>query len=201
MLVLPGPLDVIDVDWSSLMPKQKQEPRAAGAALLRFTPGAVLLRAGISKRLAGPELLEQVREVCKSELDDPKGESRGVVCRHRNSNIWDHEGPLLDGLSSGNLSVLNSVRFVPADAEKLFEHELGALNMAALNRRVERAGLLSNLGPCCKALCARRDFAIRRQLLKNDKVRVRSGNGDYCGRCVSMLAFFSAVVQDLVGPF
>lgn len=69
-----GPLDVIDVDWSSLMPKQKQEPRAAGAALLRFTPGAVLLRAGISKRLAGPELLEQVREVCKSELDDPKGE-------------------------------------------------------------------------------------------------------------------------------
>lgn len=69
-----------------------------------------------------------------------------------------------------------SVHSVPADAEKLFEHELGALNMAALNRRVERAGLLSNLGPCCKALCARRDFAIRRQLLKNDKVRVRSGN-------------------------
>nr|XP_019968901.1 PREDICTED: zinc finger CCCH domain-containing protein 13-like [Paralichthys olivaceus] len=124
---ITGPLDVIDVDWSSLMPKQKQEPRAAGAALLRFTPGAVLLRTGISKRLAGPKLLEQVKEVCKSEMDDPK------------------------------------------DADKLFEHDLGALNMAALNRRVERAGLLTNLGPCCKALCARRDFAIRRQLLKNDK--------------------------------
>ncbi|CAB1327530.1 unnamed protein product [Coregonus sp. 'balchen'] len=118
----PGPLDVIDVDWSSLMPKQKQEPRAAGAALLRFTPGAVLLRAGVSKRLAGPELLERVREVCKKELDDPK------------------------------------------DADKLFEHDLGALNKAALNRKVERAGLLRNLGPCCKALCARRDMAIRRQL-------------------------------------
>lgn len=65
---------MIDVDWSSLMPKKKQEPRTAGAALLRFTPGAVLLKAGISKRLAGPELLEQVRGVCKSELDDPKGE-------------------------------------------------------------------------------------------------------------------------------
>jgi len=58
------------------------------------------------------------------------------------------------------------------DADKLFEHDLGALNMAALNRRMERAGLLRNLGPCCKALCARRDFAIRRQLLKNDKVDV-----------------------------
>lgn len=66
---------MIDVDWSSLMPKHKQEPRAAGAALLRFTPGAVLLRSGISKRLAGPELLEQVREVCKRELDDPKGKA------------------------------------------------------------------------------------------------------------------------------
>ena len=69
-------------------------------------------------------------------------------------------------------SVLHSVNSVPPDADKLFEHDLGALNMAALNRRVERAGLLSNLGPCCKALCARRDFAIRRQLLKNDKVDV-----------------------------
>lgn len=73
-------MDVIDVDWASLMPKQKSEPRADGAALLRFTPGAVLLRAGISKRLAGPELLERVKEVCKSELDDPKGEKEHLVC-------------------------------------------------------------------------------------------------------------------------
>lgn len=68
-----GPLDVIDVDWSSLMPKQKQEPRTPGAALLRFTPGAVLLRAGVSRRLAGPQLLARVKEVCSRELEDPKG--------------------------------------------------------------------------------------------------------------------------------
>lgn len=41
--------------------------------------------------------------------------------------------------------------------------------MAALVRKEERAGLLSNLGPCCKALCFRRDSAIRRQLVKNEK--------------------------------
>lgn len=123
----PGPLDVIDVDWSSLMPKQKPEPRAAGAALLRFTPGAVLLRSGVSAQLAGPQLLARVREVCSAELDDPK------------------------------------------DADQLFEHDLGALNMAALSRKEERGGLLRNLGPCSKALCARRDLVIRRQLLKNDK--------------------------------
>lgn len=97
--MLTGPLDVIDVDWSSLMPKQKQEPRAAGAALLRFTPGAVLLRAGISKRLAGPELLEQVRDVCKSELDDPKGKS--LTSLNSKINFFLHSfalHPLIDDL-------------------------------------------------------------------------------------------------------
>lgn len=64
-----------------------------------------------------------------------------------------------------------------SDADKLFEHDLGALNMAALNRRTERANLLRNLGPCGKALCARRDIAIRRQLLKNDKVTYNLGQG------------------------
>ena len=70
---------MIDVDWSSLMPKQKQEPRTPGAALLRFTPGAVLLRAGVSRRLAGPRLLTQVKEVCAKELEDTKGEHKSYI--------------------------------------------------------------------------------------------------------------------------
>lgn len=49
--------------------------------MLRFTPGAVLLRAGISKRLAGPELMERVKEVCKSELDDPKGKKKKKIAK------------------------------------------------------------------------------------------------------------------------
>lgn len=60
--------------------------------------------------------------------------------------------------------------FFLKDADSLFEHELGALNMAALLRKEERASLLSNIGPCCKALCFRRDSAIRKQLVKNEKV-------------------------------
>uniref|UniRef100_A0A674J8T1 Zinc finger CCCH-type containing 13 n=2 Tax=Terrapene triunguis TaxID=2587831 RepID=A0A674J8T1_9SAUR len=124
---MPDPVDVIDVDWSSLMPKQPKEPREPGAALLKFTPCAVMLRVGISKRLAGPELFTKIKETCQRVLEKPK------------------------------------------DAENLFEHELGALNMAALLRKEERAGLLSNLGPCCKALCFRRDSAIRKQLVKNEK--------------------------------
>lgn len=37
------------------MPKHPKEPREPGAALLKFTPGAVMLRAGISKKMAGEE--------------------------------------------------------------------------------------------------------------------------------------------------
>lgn len=62
------------------------------------------------------------------------------------------------------------VYFLLKDADSVFEHELGALNMAALLRKEERASLLSDLGPCCKALCFRRDSAIRKQLVKNEKV-------------------------------
>lgn len=128
---MPDPLDVIDVDWSGLMPKHPKEPREPGAALLKFTPGAVLLRVGISKRLAGSELFTKVKETCQQLLEKPK------------------------------------------DADGLFEHELGALNMAALLRKEERASLLSDLGPCCKALCFRRDSAIRKQLVKNEKGTVK----------------------------
>lgn len=128
---MPDPLDVIDVDWSGLMPKHPKEPREPGAALLKFTPGAVMLRVGISKKLAGPELFTKVKETCQRLLEKPK------------------------------------------DTDSLFEHELGALNMAALLRKEERANLLSNLGPCCKALCFRRDSAIRKQLVKNEKGTVK----------------------------
>lgn len=71
--VFTDPVDVIDVDWSSLMPKQPKEPREAGAALLKFTPGAVMLRVGISKRLAGPELFTKIKETCQRVLEKPKG--------------------------------------------------------------------------------------------------------------------------------
>ncbi len=76
---------MIDVDWSSLMPKQKQEPRTPGAALLRFTPGAVLLRAGVSRRLAGPQLLARVKEVCSRELEDPKGKCANLSLKECSS--------------------------------------------------------------------------------------------------------------------
>lgn len=82
------------------------------------------------------------------------------------------------------------------DAENLFEHELGALNMAALRRKEERAGLLSNLGPCCKALCFRRDSAIRKQLVKNEKASAGSkcGSTDASKQRFSLGRYFLSIL-------
>lgn len=66
---------MIDVDWSGLMPKHPKEPREPGAALLKFTPAAVMLRVGISKKLAGSELFTKVKETCQRLLEKPKGNS------------------------------------------------------------------------------------------------------------------------------
>lgn len=62
------------MDWSGLMPKHPKEPREPGAALLKFTPGAVMLRVGVSKKLAGSELFTRVRETCQRLLEKPKGD-------------------------------------------------------------------------------------------------------------------------------
>uniref|UniRef100_S4RX89 Uncharacterized protein n=1 Tax=Petromyzon marinus TaxID=7757 RepID=S4RX89_PETMA len=121
------PADVAAVDWSSLANESKEvdgEQRDAGMALLRFTPGAVLLRLGVSARLAGPRLLQRIRDACKVEIKSPE----------------DH-------------------------VEAMLEQELGALGRAVLGRRHEQAAVLHVAAPCHRALCYRRDLAIRRQML------------------------------------
>uniref|UniRef100_S4RX97 Zinc finger CCCH-type containing 13 n=1 Tax=Petromyzon marinus TaxID=7757 RepID=S4RX97_PETMA len=124
--VCPDPADVAAVDWSSLANESKEvdgEQRDAGMALLRFTPGAVLLRLGVSARLAGPRLLQRIRDACKH-------------MSHRTT-----------------------------DVEAMLEQELGALGRAVLGRRHEQAAVLHVAAPCHRALCYRRDLAIRRQML------------------------------------
>lgn len=59
---------------------------------------------------------------------------------------------------------------VPEEGPK----SIGAFVAAAAAKKRERAGLLGNLGPCRRALCARRDLAIRKQLGRSSKVRIQS---------------------------
>lgn len=48
--------------------------------------------------------------------------------------------------------------------------DVPVMHMATVRQRRDRANLLRNVGPFRRALCARRDLEIRRQLCKVDKV-------------------------------
>ena len=51
-----------------------------------------------------------------------------------------------------------------------FKHDIAMFHSSALNKLKERRNLLSDIGPFRRALCARKDLEIRRQLCKVDKV-------------------------------
>ncbi|KAK6196121.1 hypothetical protein SNE40_001407 [Patella caerulea] len=50
-----------------------------------------------------------------------------------------------------------------------FEHDIAAFHSSAVKKIKDRANLIKNVGPFRRALCARRDLEIRRQLCKVDK--------------------------------
>lgn len=64
----------MDVDWAFMI-KDLQQPvktamPAEASVLKRFSPGHVLARIGVSRALAGPELMEEIEKVCKEEFKD-----------------------------------------------------------------------------------------------------------------------------------
>ena len=76
-LIIPPPVfsrtdvqaDLTAVDWSSLMAQtpiqtEKKPSEEAGSILDKFRPGQVLARVGISRALAGSELMKEVEKIC-----------------------------------------------------------------------------------------------------------------------------------------
>lgn len=57
----------------------------------------------------------------------------------------------------------------PADPDFAL-HDQAFVHTSAIRKLKERRNLLSNLGPHRRALCARRDLEMRRQLCHMDKV-------------------------------
>lgn len=53
---------------------------------------------------------------------------------------------------------------------------IGAFVAATAAKRRDREALLGNLGPCRRALCARRDLSMRKQLGRSSKVNIYDSN-------------------------
>lgn len=114
-----------------------------GSHLKRFTPGNVFSRIGISSSLAGPRLTKLVQEACaKSANEHPTG------------------------AETVESTDVESVRRSPVS------NSVGALMAGAAAKRRERQLLFSDVGPCRRALCARKDLAMRKRLRRlTGKVR------------------------------
>ena len=120
-----------------------------GSHLKRFTPGSVFSRIGISSSLAGPRLTKLVQEACaKAANENPTGAET--------VEPTDVEG----------------VRGSPVN------NSIGALMAGAAAKRRERQLLFSDVGPCRRALCARKDLAMRKRLRRlTGKVRYNLKRG------------------------
>ena len=106
-----------------------------GSHLKRFTPGHVFSRIGISSSLAGPRLTKLVQQAC------------AVVAKDKSSGVETVDS--MDVEDAADSQVIASV---------------GALMAGAAAKRREKEMLFSSVGPCRRALCARRDLAMRKRL-------------------------------------
>lgn len=133
-----APMPVEDVDWSALVSSQGASEKTGeepGSHLKRFTPGHVFSRIGISSSLAGPRLTKLVLQTCaEATKDNPSGVET--------VDTSDTEGT----------------------SEPQVANTIGALMAGAAAKRREREDLFTNVGPCRRALCARKDLAMRKRL-------------------------------------
>ncbi|XP_002732016.3 uncharacterized protein LOC100374861, partial [Saccoglossus kowalevskii] len=65
-------VDVLDVDFASLIKDSECQSQEPGTALKRFSPGNVLTTIGVSKVLAGPQIIAEIHEVCLKSLPEER---------------------------------------------------------------------------------------------------------------------------------
>ncbi|XP_054724542.1 zinc finger CCCH domain-containing protein 13-like isoform X2 [Uloborus diversus] len=131
-------VDALDVNWSALMSETKTE-FVPGFARRRFKAAHVLSRIGFSQVFAGPELSEKIVNLCQKQLSEEDNQNEGEA--------------------NGNKDKKPEKKFV-------LEHQLAAFHVAISQTKRERTNAFNNVGPYRRALCARRDLQIRKQLCK-----------------------------------
>ncbi|XP_076435763.1 uncharacterized protein LOC143275497 [Babylonia areolata] len=146
-------VSVLDIDWASLA-KQPAPKQTTGSLLKRFHPANVFRQIGVSRALAGDSLFEKIEAICKEGVPAEDGKENG-----KDKENVDQSAEATTQAKGGAKRMDTSL-----------QSDVPVLHMAAVRQKRERTNLLRNLGPFRRALCARRDLEIRRQLCKVDKV-------------------------------
>ena len=83
MIYITGIVDVLDIDWKSLMQQNEVQSKTSGSALKRFTPASIFSKIGVSLQFAGEKLYDKIQTVCQENMDETdeteNGENKGVI--------------------------------------------------------------------------------------------------------------------------
>lgn len=148
----PGIIDILEVDWASLMGNKLNRPETSPKnALQNFSPARVLARIGVSVRWAGNDLMKRV-ETCFEKQS--KSERASVSPSNENDQHGEDSQDAVNRASKAN------------EPKYHLENDVAALHTVILRQKHEREAILDNIGPYRQALCARRDLLMRRKLCR-----------------------------------
>ena len=77
-----GIIDVLDIDWASLMKQNVPKLVSSGSALKRFTPASIFKKIGVSLQFAGEKLYTKIETVCEKQLDESEMSRQGDDGEH-----------------------------------------------------------------------------------------------------------------------
>ena len=72
-------LDILEIDWASLVESREPEHFDPGSARKRFSPANIFAEIGISQRHAGVELTDRIRKLCQTQSCRPFTDFRHPV--------------------------------------------------------------------------------------------------------------------------
>lgn len=139
--------DALGVDWASLVAESRPRIKPVSSAKRRWESHNVLVNLGISVDMAGEDLVKDIlREHAEAKLKEEQENSE--------TEVKSEEATVANG---------DDVKKEVVD-DIVIPHPTAAIQVAIRENQQVRKSLFASAGPYRRALCARRDLAIRRHL-------------------------------------
>lgn len=147
--------DALGVDWASLVAESRPRLKPVSSAKRRWESHNVLVNLGISVDMAGEALVKDIlREHAEAKLK--------VEQENKETEPKSEETAVANGDNKENGEIKESVK--KETTEIVISHPIAAIQVAIRENQQVRKNLFASAGPYKRALCARRDLAIRRHL-------------------------------------
>lgn len=166
--------DALGVDWASLVEESKLMAREKSksiesSARQRWQPHRILLDTGVSFKMAGDLFARKILKDAHDKLVDEIEEEHKRKVSGVNGVITDQSTKIES--ASGRVETIkieNEAADIKEDIKGIYNLELNSLACVQVGTRSEAARrqqlVFNAVGPFSRALCAKRDIAMRRQL-------------------------------------